>query len=78
MSCFSSFINHLNQFVDDKGLLGKLDTPIRSVISEIDSAVLAAGGQGNPEFFQVLSRIEKRVIRSQKARKMTVDWLSPS
>ena len=67
MSCFSSFINHLNQFVDDKGLLGKLDTPIRSVISEIDSAVLAAGGQGNPEFFQVLSRIEKRVIRSQKS-----------
>lgn len=63
-SNFDALINELNQFVDEKGLLGKVDTPIRLVTSEIGKALAENSGDGDKEFFMLLERIENRINKS--------------
>lgn len=67
MSNFNSFIEQLNCFVDKKGLLGSLESPIRLVISEIDKVIIKVqDNKANKNFFTILDRIENRVRNSMQ------------
>jgi NTP pyrophosphatase (non-canonical NTP hydrolase) len=77
MSHFGDFVQHLNQFVESKGLLGKMDTPFRLLISELDKALLEAGeNQNDKTFFMLLSRIEDRVKKSLRNAENQLHWIT--
>ena len=62
LSHFDDFIGQLNMFIANKGLLGRLDTPIKlikSSIDEMDQKVL--DDDKDRAFSSLLSRIEKRI-----------------
>lgn len=62
LSHFDDFIAQLNMFIANKGLLGRLDTPIKlikSSIDEMDQKVL--DDDKDRAFSSLLSRIEKRI-----------------
>lgn len=65
-SHFASFMEGLNDFVQHKGILGKLDTPIRVVLSEVDRVLIGAiSNKDDDIFFKLLDRIERRVRTCQ-------------
>lgn len=64
VSCshFNDFISSLNSFIDQKGVLGKLDTPIMIMKSQIDSIIeRISDDDSNQVYNALLSRIEKRI-----------------
>jgi hypothetical protein len=63
-SHFDEFIHSLNAFVKEKGLLGKVDTPIRMVCAEIGKALTEKSSEGSKPFFLILERMEHRVKKS--------------
>ncbi|WP_284036568.1 GTPase [Neobacillus sp. 114] len=63
-SHFDELVTAINGFVHEKGLLGKMDTPIRQVVSEIGKALTENSTEGSREFFLLLERIENRVKKS--------------
>lgn len=67
-SNFMSFIDSLNGFVDRKGYLGKLETPARVLLSEIDKAMAeSVTGQDNQTYLKILDRLEKRISDNMKS-----------
>lgn len=76
MSHFDDFIYQLNNFVDKKGLLGKLDTPFRIVLSEIDQALIEVGANTDDKvYFALLNRIESRVKKSLGHVESQLSWI---
>jgi GTPase SAR1 family protein len=75
LSMFDTFISELNSFVNEKGLLGKMDTPIRFSISEVDSAINESNEKIDKEFFSVLSRIERKVIRNREKTESEINTI---
>lgn len=75
LSMFDTFISELNAFVNEKGLLGKMDTPIRFTISEVDSAINESNEKIDKEFFSVLSRIERKVIRNREKTESEINTI---
>ena len=62
LSHFDDFIHQLNTFIDNKGLLGRLDTPVKILknsIDEMEQKVL--DDDKDRAFSSLLSRIEKRI-----------------
>ncbi|SCW70770.1 50S ribosome-binding GTPase [Ruminococcaceae bacterium YRB3002] len=62
LSHFEDFIFQLNSFIKSKGILGRLDTPVKllkSSIDEMDQKVL--DDDKDRAFSSMLSRIEKRI-----------------
>lgn len=77
MSHFDEFIQQLNDFTEKKGLLGKMDTPFRVVLSELDKALLdAAGSSDNKVFYMLLDRIEDRVRKSVRQAETQLTWVT--
>ncbi len=71
-SHFEDFIKRLNAFIQQKGLLGKLDTPImvlKSSIDEISQKVIE--DDANRAYSSLLSRIEKKI--DQQRNQVAVD-----
>lgn len=61
-SHFEEFIAQLNNFVLQKGHLGRLDTPIKILKSSIDKvAEMSVDTEQERAYYALLSRIEKRV-----------------
>jgi len=61
-SHFEDFIKRLNAFIQQKGLLGKLDTPIMILKASIDEMTRKVlGDDSNRAYNSLLSRIEKKV-----------------
>lgn len=61
-SHFEDFIKRLNVFIQQKGLLGKLDTPImvlKASIDDISQKVIE--DEANRAYISLLSRIEKKI-----------------
>lgn len=65
-SHFEDFIKNLNDFVKEKGIAGKLDTPIRLVITTIDDLIIEIGSHEDKELFIALDRIEYAVKKSSE------------
>ena len=62
ISHFEEFITQLNYFIQQKGHLGKLDTPIKILKSSIDEmSARVIDDEQNRAFCTLLSRIEKKV-----------------
>lgn len=62
LSHFDDFIHQLNTFIENKGLLGRLDTPVKILknsIDEMEQKVL--DDDKDRAFSSLLSRIEKRI-----------------
>ena len=73
LSRFDNLISKLNEFVNEKGILGKLDTPIRAIISEIEKSIIENDvGEEDKKFFSVLERIEKKLKRNQDETEISV------
>ena len=61
-SHFEDFIKQLNQFVKDKGELGRLDTPIQIMKDSIDQMIIRISEDDSQiAYSKTLSRIEKKV-----------------
>ena len=61
-SHFEEFIARLNAFIQQKGLLGKLDTPIMMLKASIDEMTLKViEDDSNRAYNSLLSRLEKKV-----------------
>lgn len=72
ISHFEEFIGQLNKFVQQKGHLGKLDTPIKILKSSIDNlSGRMIDDEQNRSFATLLSRIEKKV--DQRRNQVVVD-----
>jgi hypothetical protein len=77
MSHFDEFIHQLNDFTEKKGLLGKMDTPFRIVLSELDKALIEVGGNSdNKVFYMLLDRIEDRVRKSIRHAEIQLSWIT--
>jgi len=71
-SHFEDFVDRLNVFVKQKGLLGKLDTPIMLLKASIDEMTQkVAEDDSNRAYNALLSRIEKKV--DQQRNQMSID-----
>lgn len=83
ISHFEEFVDQLNRFIQQKGHLGKLDTPIKILKGSIDNmSARVINDEQNRAFCALLSRIEKKVDqrRSQvvaEARSMIRRRLTP-
>jgi ethanolamine utilization protein EutP (predicted NTPase) len=66
LSHFKEFTDNLNSFVQTKGLLGKLDTPLRIVISSIDNTLIEISSKEDKELFQTLERIEYSINKNKE------------
>jgi GTP-binding protein EngB required for normal cell division len=67
ISYFPDFINTLNELIRDKGILAKLDTPIRICLSYIDEAKSIARRDKikDDTFFELLARLKRRADKSR-------------
>lgn len=66
LSNFHTFLEALNGFVKEYGVLGRLDTPIRAAMREIERALLSQhADEENRRFFQLLDRMEQRILRAR-------------
>lgn len=77
MSHFDDFIHQLNDFANKKGLLGKMDTPFRVVMSELDKALVEINGNSdNKVFYMLLDRLEDRVRKSIRNAETQLAWIT--
>lgn len=67
LSRFGTFIEMLNDFVQRKGALARLDTPIRILIGHLNeaSSVLARNTEEDNAYLELLERISKAVDRGR-------------
>lgn len=71
-SHFEDFIKRLNAFIHQKGLLGKLDTPVMVVKASIDDiSQKVIEDDANRAYSSLLSRIEKKI--DQQRNQMGID-----
>ncbi len=71
-SHFESFIDALNRFVNQKGLLGKLDTPIMIMKASIDKVTQEVlDDDSNKAYTALLSRIERKI--DQQRNQVAID-----
>lgn len=62
LSHFDDFIHQLNTFIENKGLLGRLDTPVKILKNSIDEMEQKVFDDDKDRAFSsLLSRIEKRI-----------------
>jgi small GTP-binding protein len=71
-SRFQTFIDTLNNFVEHRGALARLDTPIRIALSYVDEAQLSFIRDSNEDsaFFELLNRLS-RTVRQERYRVRT-------
>lgn len=72
-SHFSAFIDNLNQFIKTKHLLGRIDRPLRNIITELSIALTKNQDHDSKMFYTLLERIENRVKRSSQKAQNEVD-----
>ncbi|MEA5510336.1 LeoA/HP0731 family dynamin-like GTPase [Crocosphaera sp. UHCC 0190] len=63
ISRFSTFIDQLNNFVQDKGSLARFDTPVRISLSYVDELQLQLMRDSDEDsaFFQILDQLSRKV-----------------
>lgn len=74
-SHFEDLIKTLNDFIDKKGELGKLDTPIKILKSSIDGVLQSeVSTDQDKAYYNLLSRIERRVCQSRNNVKTDISY----
>lgn len=63
LSNFSDFIEKLNKFISKRGIIGRLDTPIRQTISAIDDIIIDNHSKEKATYLNLLKKIENLIIR---------------
>lgn len=72
LSHFENFIKQLNDFIAQKGHLGKLDKPVGIIKDSISEVLLnASDNEQNRSYFALLTRIEKKV--EQRRKQISID-----
>lgn len=67
MSKFDEFIVNLNEFAEEKGILSKLDTPIKAIISSIDLVLsISLEKESDKNLMSLFDRIYKRTDKAIK------------
>lgn len=68
LSHFINFVDGLNSFVKERGLLGRLDQPSRATYQEIENVrVMAGASENDKQFLMILQRMERRIQRIMDA-----------
>lgn len=76
-SHMQDFIQKLNHFVEERGILGKLDQPLRELLAIVRNVQIQVGvDQETKKFFALLERIEHRLLRSSKRSRLECESLS--
>lgn len=74
MSHFGDFVDQLNQFIENKHLLGKLDRPVRFAISELQkAALLLSDTEANRASNVIFNRVEDRIKKSMSRSDQHID-----
>lgn len=67
ISCFPTFINALNKFVDSRAALARFDTPVRIALSYVDEAQVhfTHNSNGDSAFFEILNQFSRKVRKER-------------
>ena len=68
LSGFSEFIQQLNQFIEEKQIMARLDTPVRIALSKLNDAELAIQRDDNEDtaYLELVDRCYRRVEQERK------------
>ncbi|QDZ39144.1 tetratricopeptide repeat protein [Euhalothece natronophila Z-M001] len=68
LSGFSEFLQSLNQFIEEKRIMARLDTPVRITLSKLNDAELAVQRDENEEddYLELVNRCARRVEEERK------------
>ncbi len=78
ISRFETFIQELNQFVERRGSLAKLDTPVRIALSAVNDvqAELARNSGGDSTFFEILNQLSRQVKNERNRVKIKIQSIA--
>jgi Dynamin-like helical domain/50S ribosome-binding GTPase len=77
LSRFNKLTEGLNQFVEEKGALARLDTPLRIVLSYLDRAsdIAARNGSEDDAFAQLLTNMTRSAEKNRQALRGNIDGI---
>ena len=78
ISRFETFIRELNQFVERRGSLAKLDTPVRIALSAVNDtqAELTRNSGGDSTFFEILNQLSRQVKNERNRVKIKIQSIA--
>ena len=78
ISRFETFIQELNQFVERRGSLAKLDTPVRIALSAVNDAQteLTRNSGEDSTFFEILNQISRKVKNERNRVKIKIQSIA--
>ena len=78
ISRFETFIQELNQFVERRGSLAKLDTPVRIALSAVNDtqAELTRNSGGDSTFFEILNQLSRQVKNERNRVKIKIQSIA--
>ncbi len=78
ISRFETFIQALNQFVERRGSLAKLDTPVRITLSAVNDiqVELTRNSGGDSTFFEILNQLSRQVKNERNRVKIKIQSIA--
>jgi len=78
ISRFETFIKELNQFVERRGSLAKLDTPVRIALSAVNDtqAELTRNFGGDSTYFEILNQLSRKVKNERNRVKIKMESIA--
>ncbi|VEP11758.1 GTP-binding protein HSR1-related protein (fragment) [Hyella patelloides LEGE 07179] len=78
ISRFETLIQELNQFVEHRGSLAKLDTPVRIALSAVNEAQaeLARNSGGDATYFEILNQLSRKVKNERNRVKIKIQSIA--
>ena len=78
ISRFETFIQELNQFVERRGSLAKLDTPVRIALSAVNDAQteLTRNSGEDSTFFEILNQLSRQVKNERNRVKIKIQSIA--
>ncbi|HEY9771097.1 MAG TPA: GTPase [Coleofasciculaceae cyanobacterium] len=78
ISRFETFIQELNQFVERRGFLAKLDTPVRIALSAVNEAQaeLTRNSGGDSTYFEILNQLSRQVKNERNRVKIKIQSIA--
>lgn len=78
ISRFETFIQELNQFVERRGSLAKLDTPVRIALSSINEAQVSITRDSGEDsvYFEILNQLSRQVKNERNRVKIKIQGIA--
>ncbi|GAB4530653.1 MAG: 50S ribosome-binding GTPase [Pleurocapsa sp.] len=78
ISRFETFIRELNQFVERRGSLAKLDTPVRIALSAVNDtqAEIHRNSGGDASYFEILNQLSRQVKNERNRVKIKIQSIA--